>query len=97
MPEIREAAEVGHFVDDDIWPARDHGRTQRRFIEAVSDDRFGAHPPDGFGFPRRSSKPPDRMPCRQQCGNEPASNGAGGARNKDSHAPILTHLQPTGS
>ena len=89
MPEIRDISEIGHLVDDDVGLRRDHHGANGRRVEPIGDRRFRAHPFDDFGLRRRSRRADDGMTGRNELRNKLEADGAGGARNKNSHGVIL--------
>jgi hypothetical protein len=74
---------------DDVRPGRTYGRPNSRRIEAVGDDGFSRHPFEEFSLPSRTGEPHDGMTCRDQCGNQRAAYGAGGACDKNFHGEFL--------
>ena len=75
---------------------RDHGGANGRRVEPIGDRGFRAHPFDEFGLRRRSRRADDRMTGCNQLRNELKADGAGGARNKNSHGVILTFVATDG-
>jgi hypothetical protein len=92
--QVGHGGEIGHLVDDHVGFCRQHGGPNGRCVEAVSDDRFRAHPFDGFRLRCRPRHAGDGMAGRNQCRHEFAANRASGARNENSHAEVPSACRP---
>ena len=97
VPQVGRSREIRHLVNNGIGPRGDNGRANGHRVETVGDDGFGPHAPDGFRLRRGAGQAHDRMTCRDQCGDERAADGAGGACNEDSHGVLLLFVTPRSS
>ena len=91
LAQVRSAFQIGEFVHDDVRVRGDDGRPNGPFVECVSDHRFGAEFPHESRLRRRVHQSGYRMACANQTWDQPASDGAGRARNENTHW-VTSHL-----